>query len=64
MNLAASLVHPCPLNPKQIMEGCGGLLEGRELCKLVFVASGVQVAYFIVLNKALYSYNCTFSLYF
>ena len=50
MNLAASLVHPCPLNSKQIVEGCGGLLEGQELCKLAILASGVQVAYSTLLS--------------
>ena len=28
---AVSLVHPCPLESKQAMEGCGGLLEGQKL---------------------------------
>ena len=63
MNLAALLVHLCPLSPKQIVEKYGGLLEGRELCELAVLASGVQVAYFTILNKALCRYNCTFSLY-
>ena len=31
MNLAVSLVHPCPQEPKQVVEGHGGLFEGREL---------------------------------
>ena len=31
VNLAVLLVHSCPLEPKKVVKGCGGLLEGREL---------------------------------
>ena len=31
VNPIVSLVHPCPLEPKQVVERCGGLLERREL---------------------------------
>ena len=59
-----SLVHPCPLEPKQAMEGYGGLLDGQKLWGLAALASGVHISYFIVLNKTLYSYSYTFNLYF
>ena len=64
MKLAVPLVHPCPLGPKQVVEECGGLLEGRKQRGLAALAGGVHISYFIVLNKTLYSYSCTFNLYF
>ena len=57
------LVHPCPLEPKKAVEECGGLLEDQKLRGLAVLASGVHISYFIVLNKTLYSYSCTFNLY-
>ena len=61
---AVSLVHPCPLEPKQAVERCGGLLEGQKLRGLAALASEVHISYFIVLNKILDSLGCTFNLYF
>ena len=31
VKLAISLVYSCPLELKQVVKGCGGLLEGRKL---------------------------------
>ena len=41
----------------------GTVFEGRELWRLAVLASGVQVAYFSVLNSTLYSSSYTYTLY-